>query len=220
MIIKKIYRKSKGFRASKKELPFMVGLCGGISCGKTTVSKSLKGEFAFNSGRIFNADLQAKKALNDGKIKLNLLKKYKCLQQSNNPNEVDKELLREWVLKDSKNIETLENLIHPFVLLKAELFLKWCRRQRFKWIIWDIPLLWESDYLSFCHEIICLKVSMKNRRLRSPKKRAYKLFNLLLNRQMSNYEQQKKSDFVFNNNGNKSYIRSKIKRLWLKKGLI
>ncbi|CAI5759799.1 unnamed protein product [Candida verbasci] len=181
----------------------IVGLTGGIACGKSTVSNELK---KCNSV-VIDADLIAREVVypntnaynkivaNFGNDVPNLLNDDKTLNRT---------ALGEYVFKDKARVRILNSIVHPAVkyeifkrIIKAYLTLE-------KLVILDVPLLFESGLYLICGSIInvsCTRELQIERLLKRNTELSESDAIDRINNQMSNDEKNYRSDYIIDNSG-------------------
>ena len=177
-----------------------IGITGSIASGKTTASQIL----SHKRGALFSADKVVKKLYQKDSFK-------KILSQEFNPeNKFNlKNLLKRKILKNKKNIKKLEKIIHPIVRKEMRKFSNTNKRK--KNLFYEIPLLVESRLMKYFDVIIFIKAKKKIRLKRFKSKGGdEKLFNILNNRQMSDFKKSKYSDHVVVNEKNLNILKKKL----------
>ena len=125
----------------------IIGLTGGISTGKTTVSRYLTTVCHI---RVLDADIYAREAVEGNSPILQTIKQRYGTEICLNNGELDRKKLGNIIFNNSREKTWLESQIHPYV------------RQRFKEdtfkyeetiIVLDIPLLFESKLTHLVTEI-------------------------------------------------------------------
>jgi len=128
----------------------IIGILGGICSGKSTVAS----EFAKLGCKVIDADkiahnLLQKKALSEKIVSL-------FGQTILNPaGKIDHRKLAKVVFADVEKLSSLNKIIHPFVLKRAEELIKRYNSQiRVKAIVLDMPLLMEVGWAKRCDKLI------------------------------------------------------------------
>ena len=136
----------------------IVGLTGGIGCGKTTVLR----EFEKLGVPFFVMDDEAKKLYDDPAIA------YKVKSIFPNPEDItdenggiDRKKLGEIVFRDNYALKELNSLIHPMV---RENFWKWCESHPdVDCVLVESVILHEPGFDKFCDEIIVVYLEENER---------------------------------------------------------
>jgi len=172
-----------------------IGLTGGIGVGKTYVSKIFQ-----NLGYpVFNADIHAKKCLIEDKELIQKIRNtfgsaiYKA-------GELQKKELANIVFKNIKKLDQLNKLVHPVVKKR---FSDWCKKQDVSIVIKEAAILFESDSHLGLDVVICISCSEAVCIERVEKRDQISKSEVLnrINKQMSQNEKEKLSDYVIVNDG-------------------
>ena len=127
----------------------IVGLTGGIGCGKSTVAKL----FANFGIPILYADKIGHACLAQGQPAYHAVLNHfgKELQSAKNQ-RIDRTTLRRLIFQSPKERQWLEQLLHP--LIKQVLIEKCATTTPNPYLILEIPLLFESDFQTIPHRIL------------------------------------------------------------------
>ena len=132
-----------------------IGLTGGIGVGKTFVSEI----FQKMGYSVFLADLHAKKCMHESDD-------LKTEIKQNFGNEIyqkgvlQKNRLADIVFNDTKKLQELNNLVHPFVQRHFE---AWCKNQQSRFVIKEAAILFESEAHKGLDGIICVSAPFQKR---------------------------------------------------------
>ncbi|WP_035053795.1 dephospho-CoA kinase [Carnobacterium pleistocenium] len=133
----------------------ILGLTGGISTGKSTVSKIFKEQ----GYPVVDADVGAREVVKPGTAGLNKIRKEfgnKIIQADGT---LDRAALGEIVFKDKKKRELLNEIlsqyIHQWLISKMNDYLK----QSPAIIVMDIPLLFEVEYEKYVDQVMVVATS-------------------------------------------------------------
>ena len=177
-----------------------IGITGSLASGKTTASRIL----SYKRGPLFSADKEVKKLYQSKNFKLTIIKKFGVKDINN-----IKKSLKKLIIKNTKNLDKLEKIIHPQVRKKMRKFTSLNKTKRI--LFYEIPLLIESKLMKFFSVIIFIK-SKKNLRLKRfiASGGDKKLFNLLNNKQMSDQKKITFCDHVVVNEKNLNILKKKL----------
>ena len=120
-----------------------IGLTGGIGSGKSTVAKLLRerGAGLIDLDAISHALTQA-----GGRAMPKIIASFGALAAMPT-GELNRNQMREWVFQDTQAKKTLEDIMHPMIAQEA---IQWAhqlvQKNRYLCLIYDIPLLAESDF--------------------------------------------------------------------------
>ena len=191
-----------------------IGLTGGIASGKTTITNYIR---KHKNIPILDADDLSRELIKPNTYGYEKILNYFGNQIINNKNNsektINRKLLRDIILKNSKSKEWIETLLHP--LIKEKMIEECSQYKNNQTIVLVIPLLFEAKFEDICTEIWlvkCPKELQKNRLITRDKiseKEAYELINF----QLSFEEKRKFSDIILDNSDNQNKWINTIKEL-------
>lgn len=193
----------------------VVGLTGGIACGKSTVAAMLVQKGAL----LIDADRLSREVVEPGSRAREEIVRWLGDSIIDKEGKLDRKKIASIVFNDEKSLAKLNSIIHPRVL---ELFYQKSselgRKYPGRLLIWDIPLLFEAGYedrvdyivVVACKEEIQIKrISERNGLSREE----------ALKRIRSQMELKKKiakADYVIYNNGTRDLLKKQVDLLWEK----
>ncbi len=128
----------------------IIGILGGICSGKSTVA----GEFAKLGCKVIDADKIAHELLDRKDIKESVVSLF-GRAILNSEEKIDNKRLADIVFSDVDKLSSLNKIIHPFVLERAEeLIEKYNGQSQVKAIVLDMPLLAEVGWDKRCDKLI------------------------------------------------------------------
>lgn len=208
------------YRHTKEVLPtqmLIVGLTGGIACGKSTVSKELKEKYHLT---IVDADLIAREVVYPNKpaFKKIVAAFGKEVPDLVNPQDgsLNRPALGKAVFGNKEKLAVLNSIVHPAVkweMFKQILFAYLTFKQL---IILDVPLLYESGLSLVCGltvTISCAKEIQIDRLLERNPELSVSDATKRIDSQMSNQERNYRSDIVVDNSGDLNTLHESIKSL-------
>lgn len=165
------------------------------------MGKSTTAEFFRDEGiPVFDADA-AVHELYEGKATGSVEKRFPGTAKNGH---VDRPALAKALIEDPTGFRDLENIIHPLVRQAEIDFIDTNRSNGSKFVVLDIPLLFESGGDELCDKVIVVtapEVIQRARVLSRPGMTADK-FAQLLNRQMNDADKRCRADFlVFTHEG-------------------
>ena len=177
-----------------------IGLTGGIGVGKTFVSEI----FQKMGYSVFFADLHAKKCMHESDD-------LKTEIKQNFGNEIyqkgvlQKNRLSNIVFNDTKKLQELNSLVHPFVQRRFE---DWCKNQQSKFVIKEAAILFESEAHKGLDGVICVSAPFQKRIERVMKRDNCTKEDVIkrIENQMPQEKKEKLSDFVILNNDKKELL--------------
>lgn len=192
----------------------LIGITGGIGCGKTTALN----EFKKLGVPCFIADEEAKKLYDDPvfaeKIKAIFPRSVWSYEEHLNPStildekgNIDKKKVAKIVFRNKLYLEELNKLIHPVVRKR---FLDWCvnlhkENEDLPYVIIESALLYQSSLQELLDEIIVVYLDKEERirRCMLRDKTTRERIELRMDNQMSAEEMVEKADYlIFNYEGN------------------
>lgn len=186
----------------------VIGLTGGIACGKSIAANC----FVKNGAVLIDADLIAKEILNTNTDAYKKVVKYFGAEILNKDGFINRGMLLSRVLKNKKNVEALNKISHPFIINEILNKIKQLKTAAVKLIVIDAPLLFETglnNNVNFT-VVVSSKLSVRINRVKKDGKISLTAFNKFRKLQMSLKEKCKRADFVLLNNGSKLHLESKI----------
>jgi|GEM_PF-1805940 len=128
----------------------VIGITGSVASGKSHIARVMRQSFSIP---VFDADREVSRLLTlpfvRGKIK----------QYDHSVKSYEKTFLREWVKKDPKNLDALEDLLHPLVLDAVFSFIKKSQAYGCSMVALEVPLLFEVGWNDLCNFVILADVS-------------------------------------------------------------
>ena len=184
----------------------IIGLTGGIASGKSTVSKYLA-EKGFN---IYDADKIAKDISEKKSVQEEIISTFgnKILDKNGN---IDRKKLKEIVFENKEKLEKLNGIIHPKVI---DFYKELKKQNTDEIIIFDVPLLFESEIDKFCDKILVVisDYEIQLNRIVERDKIDRDLAEKIIKSQLSNEERIKKADVVIENNSSLEDLFEKVER--------
>ncbi|CAK9441611.1 uncharacterized protein LODBEIA_P54790 [Lodderomyces beijingensis] len=191
----------------------IVGLTGGIACGKSTVSQELQRKYKLT---VVDADLIAREVVEPGRPAYNkIVKAFKDVPDLVNATDksLNRATLGQVVFHDRRRLRTLNSIVHPAVkweiakqILRAYISLR-------SLVILDVPLLFESQLYLVCGLIVTVSTTpeLQVERLlkRNPELTAKDAENRI-GLQMPNAERNYRSDIVIDNSGTLQQLHQQI----------
>jgi dephospho-CoA kinase len=188
-------------------MPFIIGLTGGIGCGKTSASKL----FANLGIDIIDTDEIARELTQSEGAAISAIRKVFGDAYVTTNGALDRKQMRQLVFSDSTSRQKLEKILHPFILTEAG------RRSKLAsspYVIMVIPLLFETnDYDKIiqrslvidCDEMNQITRTMKRSKLNEQEVRA------IIAAQISRQKRLQRSDDVIVNNNGLDYLQKQVK---------
>jgi dephospho-CoA kinase len=143
----------------------IIGILGGVGSGKSTVAE----EFVKLGCKKIDADKIAHELLGEPVVKNKVVASFgKAVLGS--AGEIDHKKLADIVFADGNKLSTLNKIIHPYVLERAEELIKqYSRQNQVKAIVLDMPLLVEVSWAERCDRLIFVDCKLPLRADRAKK---------------------------------------------------
>ena len=191
----------------------IIGITGGIGCGKSTVLKLIKNQY---NAYVIMADDIAKSLYSPGSslvYKISQEFGEKCISKDGS---VNRNYLADIIFNDDAKRKLLNNIVHP--LVKKEILRiidKLKRENSYDYILVEAALFFEEHYEEFCDEVWYITADINSRKARLKNDRGYtdEKISLIINSQMSQDEYIKKCHHVIDNSGNLSDTQSQLVNL-------
>ncbi len=187
----------------------IVGLTGGIACGKTYASEKLVAlGCAVTDADIISREISAPGTFGEKAIAA-------AFADVVLNGAVDRTKLREKVFNDESALKKLNEITHPLIESR---FLQLIRNSEKNIVIAVVPLLFESGFDKFadltvtvsCPEVLRIQRLVKRDNI------SEELARKILNAQLTDAEREKKANFVLNNAGSLEDFDKEIYGLFLR----
>ena len=143
--------------------PKIIGITGGISSGKSTVTRML----ASLGAEIIDADEICHRLIQAKEVKEKIIKRFGITIQDNY-GKIDRSRLSEIVFQDKTCLDDLCNILHPIVIEQIRSRITEIeKRGRRKAMVIDAALLEESDLSLICDFIVFVNTGKDHRVSRS-----------------------------------------------------
>ena len=189
-----------------------IGITGGIASGKTTIANYISN---LKKIKVLNADEIAKQFL------LSETKSYKKIIQhfghriidcSSPTQEIQNKLLKEIIFSNPNEKIWLENIIHPLV---KERMKNQSIQMNDKYLILEVPLLFEANFTDLCTEIWFIKCSKNTqlKRVMNRDKISEEEAMRIIDSQSNDIDKEKLSDVVISSDEDNQTWKTKINQL-------
>jgi dephospho-CoA kinase len=200
---------SKGIKV--KNMALIIGLTGGISSGKSTVSSM----FTSLNIPVIDADEISREVVEPGEDAYEEIRRVFGEVILNEDRTLDRKRLGAIVFADEEKRKQLNAIVHPAVrkemLLRRDAYVD----QGEECVILDIPLLFEGDLTSFVDKIIVVSVDedVQLARLMARDRSTEEEAKQRIHSQIPIQEKAKRADAVIDNNGTKDHSYCQLKDL-------
>ena len=190
----------------------LVGLTGNIASGKSTVAQLL----SEHGATIIDADVLARRAVEKGSPVYEAIVKRWGTSVLAPDGHLDRAALRRVVFSDARELEALNDLVHPEVerLRKARVAEAKTRGDRM--VVCDIPLLFEKKMADRFDKIVLVDAPRPLRLERMVQERGLRETEAMdmIAAQMPAELKRARADFVIDNGGTLSELTRKVDDLW------
>ncbi len=191
---------------------YVIGLTGGIACGKSTAVRILLQAGAC----ILDADKLAHELAEPGGL---LYKAYlehfgdRILQDDGT---LDRRAIGELVFRRPEEREWMNRTSHPILLRELKRRMEECRLRGERLILLDVPLLWEAGWHVLCDEIwvVAVPEEIQLQRLMQRDNLTADQARDRIRSQMSLEEKCRLGDRVIDNSGGEEHMKEQIEALF------
>lgn len=184
----------------------VIGLTGGISSGKSTVSNYLKQQ----GYKVLDADEYSRKTTAKGGPAIPAIVEAFGEDIVNAEGELDRKKLGSIIFNDADKRQQLNDIVHP--LIRDMMNSEEARLVKEGHVFLDIPLLFENGLDARCDLTVTVFVDQNTQieRLRARDGLSQEAAQARINSQMSLTEKVKKSDYSLDNNGDVEHLYAQI----------
>lgn len=192
----------------------LIGLTGGIACGKSTVSELLKTKGAF----IVDADQIAHQIVEPGQPALEeIVGKFGTVMLTEK-GELDRQKLASVVFQDSQKRKELEAITHRRVGLEMERLIREAQTLHYEVVVLDVPLLFESGWHRRADEVWVVAIidqTVQKKRLIERNGFSEADAEQRIAAQMSQTEKIRRATRVIDNSGSLEDLKRAVDTAWL-----
>lgn len=171
---------------------FVIGLTGSVAMGKSTAARMI----ARMGVPVFDADAAVHDLTGPNGAALTAIAQHFASVVSDNG--VDRQALGKTVFEDAAALHRLESILHPLVRVCRNRFLQTHALRRSRYVVLDVPLLFETSGESSCDAVIVVSAPaflQRQRTLHRSGMTAAK-FTGILNRQMPDDKKRRRANAV------------------------
>ncbi len=187
---------------------WVLGLTGGIGCGKTAVSNMLA-ELGIT---IVDADIIARQVVEPGTEGLNAIVKHFGTDILNEHGALNRSELRARIFSNTEQKAWLNALLHP--LIRTKLITDLTNAQS-DYVVLVAPLLFENELDNYCNRTLLIDVPVEIQITRTTKRDniSTEQAKQIIDAQMSREQKQHKADDILNNNRNLNDVKQDLLEL-------
>jgi len=173
---------------------FIVGLTGGIGCGKTTVANL----FAELGVSVIDADIIARDVVAKGSSALRIISDHFGANFIQSDGQLNRALLRKKIFTHEKDKVWLNNLLHP--LIRERLVLQ-TKSAPGRYCLLVAPLLIENNLIALVDRVLVIDVKESTQIARTTKRDSNSIEQVqaIMNSQVSRKIRQEHADDLLNN---------------------
>lgn len=196
-------------------MSYIVGLTGGIGCGKSTIAEL----FAELGVPIVDADIVARQVVKKGSPLLEKITQHFGTSVLLPTGELNRALLRQKVFQNPTEKQWLNSLLHPAIRAEMQQQLQ---QYDAPYVLWVVPLLFENKLTHFCDRILVIDVSEETQIKRASLRdnNSVDLIHQIMRAQVSRQQRLAKADDVINNElpfaENEQNLRQQVAKLHLR----
>lgn len=190
----------------------IVGLTGGISSGKSTVSSYLK-QLKIP---VIDADEVARKVVEPNSQGAKEIRKAFGSDVFEEDGSLNRQKLGELVFSNVENRQKLDELLQPLIKIMILDEIEAYRQKGENMIVLDLPLLFEKQYEKLCEEIIVVYIPRELQLERLMRRNQYTKQEALsrIDSQLSIEEKRKRATVLFDNQGTIQQLYQQVEQ-WL-----
>ncbi|WP_047153169.1 dephospho-CoA kinase [Aneurinibacillus tyrosinisolvens] len=180
-------------------MQMIIGLTGGIACGKTTVARLL----AERGARIIDADIIAREVVRPGEDAWSLIIKRFGQDILLGNEEINRVKLGGIVFSNEQARLDLNAIVHPAVRRRMKQLAEEAQAEGVPLIVLDIPLLYESKLEHMTEQVVVVYCKEDVQLARLMQRNGFTREEALrrIQAQMPLEEKIKRADYTINNNG-------------------
>src|SRR5687768_9939540 len=190
----------------------LVGLTGNIASGKTTVAQLLSERGA----TIIDADVLARRAVERGSKAFDAIVKRWGTSILSPDGHLDRAALRRVVFGDPKELESLNEIVHPEVERLRDLRISEARGRGDRVVVCDIPLLFEKKMVDHFDRIVLVDAPRPLRLERLVNDRSLRETEAMdmIAAQMPAELKRARADFVIDNASTLTELEGRVAEVW------
>ena len=175
-------------------MTLIIGLTGGIGCGKSTVSSF----FSELHVAIVDADIVARQVVTKGQPALQKIAQH-FGREILTDGELNRSLLREMIFQDNSQREWLNALLHPLIRSRIVSALA---EAKGKYVLLEAPLLFENglDVLTDYNLVVDLEPALQIKRASARDGVSLNSIKAIIAKQIDRKQRLQQADFVIDNN--------------------
>jgi len=197
---------------STASVMLLVGLTGNIASGKSTVAQLL----SEHGATIIDADVLARRAVEKGSPVYDAIVKRWGTSVLTPDGQLDRSALRRIVFRDAKELEALNEMVHPEVERQRKARIAEAKTRGDRMVVCDIPLLFEKKMADRFDKIVLVDAPRPLRLERLVQERGLRETEAMdmIAAQMPAELKRARADYVVDNGGTLSELTAKVDDVW------
>lgn len=194
-----------------RKIAIIIGLTGGIASGKSTVSNMFK-ERGFS---IVDADIAARVVVEPGKDAYKQIVQYFGEDILLQDGQINRSKLGRIIFHNEEKRQKLNSIVHPAVRKQMEEWKEEALQKGKNTIIYDIPLLYESNLVHLVEKtiVVYVKPHVQLSRLMARNQLSKEEANARIQSQIPLDEKVKLADAVIDNNGSRDDTEKQVEEI-------
>lgn len=190
----------------------IIGLTGGIACGKSTVSAYLKQKGAY----IIDGDAIAKELSVPGKSIWKAYVEHFGDKILNSDKTLNRRLIGQIVFTDESEKMWMNNTMHPLIKQAIIEKIEKYKQNKVKVVVLDIPLLYEANWDKFADEVWVVKIDeqLQIKRIQNRDNLTKEEAISRIKAQMPVIEKAKRADVVIDSSNTPEITCKLVERIW------
>ena len=192
--------------------PLVIGLTGGIACGKSTVSR----ELARLGAIIVDADALAHLLAQPGEALYEAYYKHFGPEAVTAEGLLDRQYIARRVFSSPEEKAWMDRTAHPIIRTRFEEELAAACDKQPPAVVLDVPLLFEAGWDEMADEcwLVYATLEQQLKRLLARSGGTEEAARARIMAQMPLEEKRSRADFVLDNTGRQSQLLKQVRRLW------
>lgn len=195
----------------KPSKTLIVGLTGGIACGKSALSDALRAVGA----DVIDADAISRALTRDGGEALPAIR-ARFGDVVFDGDSLNRRTLGALAFADEQNRRALEDILHPMILSRMREQIDACKARGARAVVLDVPLLYECGLDAWCDVVWCASVpaDIQRARLRRRDGLTARQANERIRAQMPLSQKRKRAGAVIDTSGSMKDSAEHVLSLW------
>ncbi len=186
----------------------VIGLTGGIGCGKTTVTNL----FSELNVPVSDADVIAHQLVEPGQPALNKIIEAFGAEIILKNGQLNRPRIRQLIFNNPDAKELLENILHPLVYQQMN---SWAAQQEAPYVIFSVPLLIETDRQNSVDRILVIDLPLEQQisRVMSRDQLSQNEILEIISSQAVRNKRREIADDIILNNGSQESLKGQVTKL-------